>query len=143
MTTNFRFVTDKDFTEERFARVCVKMHDAMKLYKQTETIYNFLLTHKGSEFTPTQIGLALGKPFAVQYWDGDVNACTKMISDSLYWLLELGLIIRYTHTEKVEVELGYKERVRDVKIIDGVEYVGYIYKDTIEVEHKSYTWSAL
>lgn len=134
----------KDFTTEKFAKVCVKMGEGMRLFEQTKTIYNFLLEHKGKEFSPTEIGLALGKPFAYHYsWDDTDDVCVKKISDSLYWLLEIGLIDRNTYTEKITIELPYKERVRDVKVIDGVEYVGYIYKDTMEVTSKSHKWFAL
>lgn len=134
----------KDFTAEKFAIVCVKMREGMRLFEQTQTIYNFLLEHKGEEFSPTEIGLALGKPFAYHYsWDDTDEACVKKISDSLYWLLEIGLIDRNTYTQKITVELGYPQRVKDVKIIDGVEYVGYIYKDTTEVISTSYKWFAL
>lgn len=134
----------KDFTAEKFAKVCVKMEEGMRLFEQTQTIYNFLLEHKGKEFSPTEIGLALGKPFAYHYsWDNTDEACVKKISDSLYWLLEIGLIDRNTYTQKITIKLDYPQRVKDVKVIDDVEYVGYICKDTMEVTSKSYKWFAL
>ncbi len=53
------------------------------------------------------------------------------------------MIDRNTYTQKITIELDYPQRVKDVKVIDGVEYVGYIYKDTMEVTSKSYKWFAL
>lgn len=144
MTTHFNFTIDNGFNAERFAQVCVKMEEGMRLYKQTKTIYEFLLAHKGTEFSPTQIGLALGKPFTWHCsWDDTDEALVKKISDSLYWLYEMKLIGRNTYTKKVTVDLGYRQRVKDVKVIDGVEYVGYIYKDTMEVDSKSHKWFAI
>lgn len=144
MATRFNYSTDNGFTMERFASVCVKASEGFNLFKQTETIYNFLLAHKGVEFSPTEIGLALGRPFIWHCsWDDTDEACVKRISDSLYWLYGLGLINRNTYTKKVTVDLGYPQRVRDVKVIDGVEYVGYIYKETMEVDSTSYKWFAM
>ena len=144
MTTNFNFVTDNGFNAKDFAKVCVKMGEAMKLYEQTQKIYEFLKANRGREFTCTEIGLALGIPFTWHYsWDDTDIACTKKISDSLYWLKEMGLVHRNTYVKKVTIDLGYREKVKDVKIIDGIEYVGYIYKTTREVDSKTHKWSAL
>lgn len=144
MATNFTVTSNSDFTVERFSKVCVKMSEGFALFKQTEIIYNFLLAHKDCEFSPTEIGLALGAPFSyhLSWYDSD-EVYTKKISDSLYWLKELGLIGRNTYTKKVSIDLGYRQRVKDVKVIDGVEYVGYLYKDTMEVDSTSYKWFAL
>ena len=124
MTTKFNFTVDNGFNADRFAQVCEAMHKGLALYKQTETIYNFLLAHKGEEFSPTQIGLALGKPFAWHCsWDNTDEACVKKIADSLYWLYEMKLIGRNMYTQRITVDLGYPQKVKDIKIIDGVEYV--------------------
>lgn len=144
MATRFNYSTDNGFTMERFASVCVKAGEGFNLFKQTETIYKFLVAHKGEEFSPTEIGLALGRSFVWHnHWDDTDEPYVKRISDSLYWLYNLGLINRNTYTQKITVDLGYKQRVRDVKVIDGVEYVGYIYKDTMEVDSTSYKWFAM
>lgn len=144
MVTKINFTIDNGFNAERFAQVCVKMSEGMKLYKQTKTIYEFLLAHKGIEFSPTEIGLALGKPFTWHCsWDDTDEALVKKIADSLYWLYEMKLIDRHSYTKKVTVDLGYKQRVKDIKIIDGVEYVGYIYKTTMEVDSTSHKWFAI
>lgn len=144
MTTNFNLVIDNGFDAKDFAKVCVKMNDAIQLYEQTQKIYSFLKAHKGCEFSPTEIGLTLGKPFAWHCsWDDTDEACVKRISDSLYWLKEMGLVGRNTYIEKVDIELPYPQRVKDVKVIDGVEYIGYIYKETMTVDSKRYKWFAL
>ena len=144
MVTKINFTIDNGFNAERFAQVCVKMSEGMRLYKQTKTIYEFLLAHKGIEFSPTEIGLALGKPFTWHCsWDDTDEALVKKIADSLYWLYEMKLIDRHSYTKKVTIDLGYKQRVKDIKIIDGVEYVGYIYKTTMEVDSTSHKWFAI
>lgn len=148
MTTNinlFDIVNNNDLTVDKFAKVCVKMSEGMALYKQTQTIYEFLKAHRGNEFTCTEIGLALGYPFSWHCnWDNTEEAYVKKISDSLYWLLEMGLVHRNTYTKRITVECGYPHKVRDVKIIDGVEYVGYVLKyDEREVDSKTHKWSAL
>ena len=144
MTTNFNFVMDNGFTAEKFSKVCVRMSEAMGMFKQTEAIYNFLIAHKGSEFTPTEIGLAMGKPFSWHYsWDNTDVVCTKKISDSLYWLKELGLV-NFTETKKiVTIEEPYPTRVKDAKIIDGIEYVGYKYATTRDFIATTRHWFAL
>lgn len=144
MTTNFNFVTDNGFNTKDFANVCVKMKDALRLYEQTERIYNFLKLRKGCEFSPTEIGFGLGEPFTWhRSWDNTDEACVKMISDSLYWLLQMGLVKYNTYVEKVELDLPYPQKVKDVKVIDGVEYVGYITKKTMTVNSESRKWFAL
>lgn len=144
MTTRINFTVDNGFNEKDFAKVCVKMGEGMRLYEQTKTIYDFLLAHKGEEFSPAEIGLSLGIPFAWHCsWDNTDNACVKKIADSLYWLYEMKLIDRHSYTKKVTIDLGYKQRVKDIKIIDGIEYVGYIYKTTMEVDSTSHKWFAL
>lgn len=144
MTTNFNFTINNGFDAKDFAKVCVKMEEAMKLYEQTQKIYAFLKAHPGNEFTCTEIGLALGYPFSITLpWSGREDVCVKKVSDSLYWLLQMGLVHRNTYVEKITIDLGYREKVKDVKIIDGVEYVGYIYKTTREVDSKTNKWSAL
>lgn len=143
-TTRINLTIDNGFNAKDFAKVCVKMGEGMRLYEQTKTIYDFLLAHKGEEFSPAEIGLALGKPFAWHCsWDDTDEACVKKIADSLYWLYEMKLIDRHSYTKKVTIDLGYKQKVKDIKIIDGVEYVGYIYKTTMEVDSTSHKWFAI
>jgi len=146
MTTNFNLVidTESNFNAKDFSKVCVKMRDALKLYEQTEKIYNFLKLRKGCEFSPTEIGFGLGEPFITHFaWCNSDEACVKMISDSLYWLLQMGLVKYNSYVEKVDIELPYPEKVKDVKIIDGVEYVGYVTKKTRTVNSESRKWFAL
>lgn len=149
MTTNINFfdlVNNSELTVNKFARVCVKMNEGMTLYRQTEKIYEFLKAHRGNEFTCTEIGLALGAPLFAWHspWDNTDEAYVKKISDSLYWLLEMGLVHRNTYTKRITVECDYPHKVRDVKIIDGVEYVAYLLKyDEKEVDSKTHKWSAL
>lgn len=137
--------TNNDFTMDKFASVCATAEEGFRLFKQTETIYNFLVANKGTEFSPTEIGLAIGrKPFIWHNSVEDVDvAASKMISDSLYWLYHLGLISRHIYTEKKTIKPYYPTKVKDVKVIDGVEYVGYIYKNLVEVNSTFCKWFAL
>lgn len=140
MNTNINYTVENELTMDKFANVCTFAHKAMELLEQTEAIYNFLLAHKGVEFSPKEIGLALGKPFTWQCWNDPHKVLVKRISDSLYWLYNLGLINRSTYTKQITIKLNYEQEVKDVKIINGVEYVGYIHKDTQDVISTSYKW---
>lgn len=121
-----------------FATVCVAAHEGLRMYEQTMTVYDFLCAHKGQEFSPKELALAIGKPFVYHWtWTDEDLPEVKRVSDSLHWLLEMGLVQRNTYTKTVEFELDYPTRVRDIKIIDGVEYVGYIMstKDTVDTTY--------
>lgn len=130
----------KNFTDE-FAKVCVTFHDGMEMYDRTMKVLTFLNTHKGQEFSPTELADALGYDCESTYF-GRIIYHEKVVKP-LHWLLEMGFVDRNTYTERITINLGYQKRVKDIKIIDGVEYVGYIYKSTKEIDSVSYKWFAL
>lgn len=127
----------KNFTDE-FAKVCVAFHDGMEMYERTLKVLTFLGAHRGQEFSPIELADALGYGRESTYY-GRIIYHEKVVKP-LHWLLEMGFVERNAYTERITIDLGYKQKVKDVKIINGVEYVGYIYKSTKEVDKVSYKW---
>ena len=130
----------KDFMKE-FSQVCVAFGEGMEMYDRTMKVLDFLSNNKGKEFSPTEIANALGYGFDTAYWGRIV--CKDKVVKPLHWLLQMGLVGRNGYTEKVTIDIGYKKKIKDVKIINGVEYVGYIYTSTMDVDSTSYKWFVL
>ena len=130
-----------EMTMKNFAQVCVAFNDGLEMYERTEKVYNFLKENKGKEFSPKAIAKALGFFHHSDYFDDDF-IYHDQVKNPLHWLLRMGLVGRTEHKEIITIDNPYPTKVKDVKVINGVEYVGYIYKDTIEVTSKSYTWFA-
>ena len=71
------------------------------------------------------------------------TSSTKRATDSLYWLYNMGLVGYHEYEEVITIRTDYPEKVKDVKIINGVEYVGYIEKDTRDVKKIYRKWFAI
>lgn len=128
-------------TMNEFAKVCFAFKEGMEMYERTMKVLAFLSANRGKEFSPTEIADALDYAHN-SVFSGRIIYHEKVVKP-LHWLLEMGLVGRNTYTERITVDLGYKQKVKDVKIINGVEYVGYIYKSTKEVDKITYKWFAL
>lgn len=128
-----------EMTIRNFGTVCEALKNGLEMYDRTEKVYNFLKAHKGEEFSPKEIAKGIG--FCRKSFCSDTEFIYhEQVVHPLHWLLQMGLVGKTEHKEIITIENPYPTRVKDVKIINGVEYVGYVYKDTIEVTSKSYTW---
>lgn len=125
-----------EFTMKNFASACQAAYEAQRLLEQTQKVYDFLEKNKGMDFLPYEIGMFA---FDNSYYKG---SCAKRASDSLYWLYDMGLVGYREYEKIVTIKTDCPERIRDVKIINGIEYVGYIEKDTIEVKKVYRRWFA-
>lgn len=126
-----------EITMKNLAKVCQAAYEGQRLLEQTQKVYNFLEKNKGMEFLPHEIGAFV---FDNYYYK---NSIAKKASDSLYWLYDMGLVGYRDYEKIITIKVPYPEKVRDVKIINGVEYVGYIEKDTIDVKKVYRRWFAL
>lgn len=125
-----------EITMKNFANACQAAYEAQRLLEQTQKVYNFLETYRGMDFSPKEIGMAV---IGTRYPSSDV----KRVTDSLYWLYDMGLVGYRDYEKIITIKAPYPEKVRDVKIINGVEYVGYIEKDTIDVKKVYRRWFTL
>lgn len=125
-----------EITMKNFASVCQAAYEGQRLLEQTQKIYDFLEKNKGMDFLPHEIGMSV---LNNRYYKG---SCAKRTSDSLYWLYDMGLVGYREYEKVITINAPYPEEVRDVKIINGIEYVGYIKKDTIDVKKTYRKWFA-
>ena len=126
-----------ELTMKNFASACQAAYEGQRLLEQTQKVYNFLAKNKGMDFLPHEIGMFA---FDNRYYK---DSCTKRASDSLYWLYDMGLVSYHEYEKIITINAPYPEEVRDVKIINGIEYVGYIKKDTIDVKKVYRRWFAI
>ena len=122
-----------EITMKNLAKVCQAAYEGQRLLEQTQKVYDFLEKNKGMDFLPYEIGMFA---FDSKY----KQSCAKKASDSLYWLYDMGLVGYREYEKVITINAPYPERVRDVKIINGIEYVGYIEKDTIDVKKVYRRW---
>ena len=133
---NLTFEETEEITAESLAKVCQTIDEEQTLLEQTNKVYNFLKNNKKSEFFPKEIGMLV---IDSRY----PTSSTKRATDSLYWLYNMGLVGYHEYEEVITIRTDYPEKVKDVKIINGVEYVGYIEKYTRDVKKIYRKWFAI
>ena len=121
-------------------KVCYTFDVSMDLFDRTMEVYTFLRDNK-DEFKPIEIAERLNYKYGI--FDGVDDIAYMRVVRPLHLLEKMGLVSRNTYTKKVNINSYYPMRVKDVKIINGIEYVGYIEKETYEKEVTYYKWFAL
>ena len=127
-----------ELTMKNFASACQAAYEGQRLFEQTQKVYNFLERNKGMDFLPHEIGAFVFDN--ISYYK---NSHAKRASDSLYWLYDMGLVSYHEYEKVITIKTDCPEMVKDVKIINGIEYVGYIKKDTIDVKKVYRRWFAI